>query len=173
VPNGGSDCCGTCWFNAKNKGDAGYDHADDPEPPFCTIRALAIDNPFYMYCSNHPHRRPDRDPIPIGPVFTGNESGERDIWQASPDTEVVRQHLLRLLGQIEEHPTSEYPLGIYIDEIVVWQAGEFGDKRSIEHLQRIVSFDPTATMENAFGRTREDLVLFAEEALEKIEHGPA
>jgi len=29
MPDGGSDCCGTCWFNERNKGEAGYAHADD------------------------------------------------------------------------------------------------------------------------------------------------
>ena len=72
MPNGGSDCCGTCWFNAKNKGQAGYDHASDHEPAFCTIRSLPIEDAFYTYCGNHPHRTPERDPIPIGPVFTGD-----------------------------------------------------------------------------------------------------
>jgi hypothetical protein len=57
MPNGGSDCCGTCWFNARNKGEAGYAHADDPEPKFCTIRGLAIENSFWTYCGNHPHPR--------------------------------------------------------------------------------------------------------------------
>ena len=98
MPNGGSDCCGTCWFNARNKGEAGYGDADDPEPNFCTIRGLAIENPFWTYCGNHPHRRPDRDPIPIGPVFidAGGYPYGRKQWQPSPDTEEVRQHLLEL-----------------------------------------------------------------------------
>jgi len=38
MPNGGSDCCGTCWFNARNKGEAGYGHALATEPARCTIR---------------------------------------------------------------------------------------------------------------------------------------
>src|SRR5687768_955859 len=90
MPNGGSDCCGTCWFNVKNKGEAGYAHTGDPEPAFCSIRGLLIEDPFYTYCANHPHRRPERDAIPIGPVFTGEE---REMWQDSPDTEEVREHL--------------------------------------------------------------------------------
>src|SRR5262245_24932564 len=106
MPNGGSDCCGTCWFNAKNKGEAGYEHADDPEPDYCSIRDLSIDDPFYTYCANHPHRRPERDKIPIGPVFAGDE---RELWQHSPDTEEIRQHLLALLAEIPETPTTEYP----------------------------------------------------------------
>ena len=28
MPNGGSDNCGTCWFNERNKGEVGF----DPEP---------------------------------------------------------------------------------------------------------------------------------------------
>ena len=119
MPNGGSDCCGTCWFNAKNKGQAGYDHISDPEPDFCAIRGLTIEVPFYTYCANHPHRRPDRDPIPIGPVFTGDSSGRREFWKPSPDTEEVRQHLLTLLRGMQEQPDSEYPVGLYTDEVMI------------------------------------------------------
>ncbi len=93
----GSDCCGTCWFNAKNKGELGYGHSKDPEPAYCLIRELSVDDPFDTYCGNHPHRRPERDPIPIGPVYTGDAMGRREIWQPSPDTEEVRLHLIELL----------------------------------------------------------------------------
>ena len=39
MPNGGSDCCGTCWFNRKNRGEKGYpkDRDNDVEP-YCEIR---------------------------------------------------------------------------------------------------------------------------------------
>ena len=80
MPNSGSDCCGTCWFNAKSKGEAGYGHATDPQPAFCTIRRVPIADPFYTYCGNHPHRRPERDLIPIGPVFTGEERERCRQW---------------------------------------------------------------------------------------------
>src|SRR5262245_28248999 len=69
MPNGGSDCCATCWFNSKNEGEAGFSHAGAPGPASCTICKLAIENPFYTYCANHPHRRAQQDRIPIGPVF--------------------------------------------------------------------------------------------------------
>jgi hypothetical protein len=168
-PNGGSDCCGTCWFNGKNKGQAGYAHASDPEPAFCTIRNLAIEDPFYTYCGNHPHRRPQRDPIPIGPVFTGDSSGAREFWQPSPDTEEVRQHLLQLLPEMGQQPASEYPIGIYTDEVVVWQLGEFREPRAVDELRRIASFDPATGESGPFGRTRQGLVQLAREALAKIE----
>ena len=64
MPNGGADCCGTCWFNRKNRGKRDWlQHTENSEPHHCEIRDVAIDDPFYTYCANHPHRRPDRDPI--------------------------------------------------------------------------------------------------------------
>lgn len=173
MPNGGSDCCGTCWFNAKNKGQSGYDHANDPEPDFCTIRDLAIENPFYTYCGNHPHRRPQRDPIPIGPVFTGDWSGAREFWKPSPDTEEIREHLVSLLCEMDEQPNSEYPIGVYADEVVVWQLGEFREVRAVKQLQRIASFPPESAEAGPFGRTRSNLLQLAKEALRKIESSTA
>ncbi|HEU5073140.1 MAG TPA: hypothetical protein VFU02_03190, partial [Polyangiaceae bacterium] len=106
MPNGGSDCCGTCWFNSKNAGEAGYRHARTAARAYCSIRNLAIEKPFYTYCANHPHRRPDRVAIPIGPVYTGDHNGFRVLWQPSPDTEEIRQHLLGLLRGIVEPPAT-------------------------------------------------------------------
>ena len=90
MPNGGSDCCGTCWFNRSNDGERGSVNFNREIPSYCEIRSLAIPNPFYTYCANHPHHRPDRDPIPIGPVYVHGGSGGREFWQPSPDTEDVR-----------------------------------------------------------------------------------
>lgn len=169
MPNGGSDCCGTCWYNLRNKGEAGYTHTDDPEPAFCVIRNLAIEDPFYTYCANHPHRRPDRDAVPIGPTLTGDSNGRRRLWRASPDSEEIRAHLLALLHEIGGQPASEYPLGAYLDEVVVWQTGEFRETRAVPDLRRLIGFDPLATETGPFGRTRGSLVHLAEQALAKIE----
>ena len=139
MPNGGSDCCGTCWFNAKNKGDAGYEHARDPEQAFCTIRSLSIEDPFYTYCANHPYRRPDRDPIPIGPVFTGDSNGKRQVWMPSPDTEEIRLHLLELLDAMGSQTRFEYGSDVRSGEAVIVQLGAFREKRAIAGLQRITS----------------------------------
>src|SRR5262249_6903334 len=143
MPNGGSDCCTTCWFNARNKGEPGYDHADDPEPNFCTIRDLTIEVPSYTYCGNHPHRRPERDSIPIGPVFVDRGRG-REVLKESPDSEPIRRHLLDLLAAVEEDPRPEYPIGVYLDELVVWQLGEFREARAIPDLERVLGFSPEA-----------------------------
>ncbi|MCP4106572.1 MAG: hypothetical protein GY749_13730 [Desulfobacteraceae bacterium] len=169
MPNGGSDCCGTCWFNKKNKGKAGYNHAKEPGEAFCIIREIIIADPFYTYCGNHPHRRPERDNIPLGPIFTGDSSGSRKIWLHSPDTEEIREHLLKLIHDIKSRPKSEYPIGIHTYELVVWQLGEFKESRAIKELQRITNFRTKLKIFNKFGHTHERLKQLASEALDKIQ----
>ena len=128
MPNGGSDNCGTCGFNAKNR------HADRSEGDYCEIRDVLIENPFWTYCANHPHRRPQRDPIPIGPITRhsgGGSSNDREVWLASPDTEEIRQHLLGLLENFFKHVSeSRYPIGPDIGQVVLLQLGEFREKRA-------------------------------------------
>lgn len=171
MPNGGSDCCGTCWFNRKNKGEAGYQHSNDPEPAYCTIRNLPIEIPFYTYCANHPHRFPDKFDIPVGPVFVGDSTGRRDILTPSPDTEEIRQALLRLLSAIEETPEPEYPAAPYRDDIVIWQLGKFREQRAVPDLKRIAAFNPNAASPDPFARTRATTVAYAKQALADIASG--
>ena len=129
MPNGGSDCCGTCWFNRRNGGKKGYVNVDRGTPSFCEIRNLAITDPFYTYCANHPHHRPARDPIPIGPVYVGDSFGVREVWEPSPDTEEVRQHLLDIVGNPAEH-TDNYPFFSAPPHMkAIEQLVEFGDQR--------------------------------------------
>ena len=108
MPNGGSDGCGACWFNRSNGGQRGSVNFKPDIPSFCEIRHLAIPNPFYTYCANHPYHRPNRDPIPIGPVYVHGNSDVREYWQPSPDTEEIRQHLLDIVRAPDEH-TDGYP----------------------------------------------------------------
>jgi hypothetical protein len=167
MPNGGSDCCGTCWFNRKNKGEGGYSHSEDPDEDFCIIRDVAIENPFWTYCSNHPYRFPDRESIPIGPVYAHMVSG-RQVWQQSPDTQAIRNRLLELLEAIDEEPVVEYPSGVPTDEVIVWQLGEFREKRAIHGLRRILGFNPSASSGGPTVRTRESLIQAARDAISKI-----
>ena len=171
MPNGGSDCCLTCWFNRVNHGEAGYAHIMAEEAAYCEIRDLDVPDSAYTYCGNHPHRSPQRDPIPIGPVLVDPQGNGREIWKQSPDTEQVRSHLLDLLAGIQEQPKEEYPIGIYRDNLVVWQLGEFREQRAIHNLERIASFDPAASTGKPQPRrqTRHSLVQAAEEALRKIQ----
>ncbi len=142
MPNGGSDCCGTCWFNRTNGGEAGFpEPGADDEAPYCQIRNLVIEDPFYTYCANHPHRRPERDPIPIGPVtrYAGDGmSNDREIWMSSPDSEEIRQHLLELLESLFENLSENwYPIGPGLSETVIYQLGEFRERRAENHIQWI------------------------------------
>jgi len=113
MPNGGTDCCGTCWFNRSLEGRRGSRNFNRDIPSHCEIRGLDIPKPFYTYCANHPYHRPRRDETPIGPVFvyrgampmepaaeqedSSSPKSERVRWRDSPDTEEIRQHLLDLV----------------------------------------------------------------------------
>lgn len=156
MPNGGSDCCMTCWFNRSNRGKRGYRHRDRSIPPSCEIRDLEIEDPAYTYCANHPHRRPDRDPVPIGPVLRHGGWGDRGehhpryVWRPSPDSEEIRRHLLALLGSLFEQMSRDtYPLGIGLGETIVWQLGEFRERRALKDLTWIRDHDPLGLGEAA------------------------
>ena len=142
MPNGGSDCCGTCWFNRKNHGERGFRGVPDrDEASYCEIRHFEIEDPFYTYCANHPHRRPERDPIPIGPVtrYAGDGfSNDREDWIPSPDSEEIRQHLLELLENFFEHVFKDrYPIGPDVGEAAIRQLGEFREPRADKHIRWI------------------------------------
>ena len=140
MPNGGSDCCGTCWFNQKNRGQPGYTHANNPEPDYCEIRDTLIETPFWTYCANHPHHQPAGDRIPIGPIYAGHGGYpyQREVWRQSPDTEEVRQHLLELLNGFPESTSHDwYPGSPGLIDIIIWQLGEFRESRAVPQLQRI------------------------------------
>ena len=107
MPNGGLDCCATCWFNRRNRGQTDHLRADMSVAPYCEIRDMAIEAPSSTFCGNHPLHRPRRDPIPIGPILRHYElslldtwTNRRVIWKLSPDTEEIRLHLLILLQDV-------------------------------------------------------------------------
>ena len=148
MPNGGSDNCGTCWFNRKNQGDPNWmSHTDNPEPSYCEIREEPIKDPFYTYCANHRYRRSGKDTIPIGPILVGEATGgfsyERIIWRPSPDSEEIRQHLLDLLTEIDSTAAADSYIAFpRVTDIVVWQLGEFREQRAVETLQRLADEMP-------------------------------
>ena len=108
MPNGGSDCCGTCWFNFKNKGEPGYDPAEDPEPNRCVIRKVDIRDPFYTYYANHPHRNLGKLALPIGPIYTGDSPGNRKVWIPPGDTQESRLSHLELPRTLGVVTPDEY-----------------------------------------------------------------
>ena len=137
MPNGGSDCCGTCWFNRANHGQRGSAHHDRNVPSFCEIRNLQITNPFYTYCANHPYRRPNRDPIPIGPVVAGEP---RRLLEPSPDSEEIRLHLLEILANADSQEEEWYPLGAPAMHVVVDQLVAFREQRAVPLLDAIATW---------------------------------
>jgi hypothetical protein len=169
MPNGGSDCCATCWFNQKNKGEVGYGHTKDAGDDHCVIRHTKIKNSFWTYCTNHPHHNPGKIDLPVGPLYVcAKDSYGREILQPSPDSEQIRVGLVILLESIEEQPAREFPAGVKRDEMIVWQLGEFREKRAVAGLERIARFDPTKSPGPLFTQTTEKLVTLAKEALAKI-----
>jgi hypothetical protein len=139
MPNGGSDCCGTCWFNLRNKGEAGYDHAKDPEPNRCVIRNIDISDPYYTYCANHPHRNPARLTVPIGAVYTGDSQGEREVWLALEGSRENREAHLELLRALTETTPDEYPLGKSTLTSVIEQLAAWGETRAVPLLERVAN----------------------------------
>lgn len=147
MPNGGSDCCGTCWFNSTHEGKAGYFDAPSDAEVRCVIRDLLIEEPFWTYCPNHPHHNPEKISVPIGPVVrdTGGYPYSREVWADSPDTEEIRLLLLRLLETMPENPVSEYPASPKLDEAVIDQLTRLGEQRAVPGLRRVCKFEPLAT----------------------------
>jgi len=168
MPNGGSDCCASCWFNSLNEGQRRYMHGmhGDHAPVSCAIRNLAIENPFYTYCANHPKRTQTKLTVPIGPVFVYS-AGQRFVWKLSPDTEEIRLKLLELLKNIGEEPKQEYRHGYYLDEVVIFQLAEFRERRAVEDLERIAKFDAIPSGHSIF-RDNVRTVTLAKQALERI-----
>lgn len=140
MPNGGSDCCGTCAFNEKNKGETGYEHSNDPGRDYCAIRDLPVENPFWTYCANHPHHNPARVAIPVGLVYLHeNDSGRRVPCGPAPDSEEIRRGLLALLAGMRPEPKLEYP-GLAFNQEVIGHLGELREARAVEGLRRVLSF---------------------------------
>jgi hypothetical protein len=186
MPNGGSDCCGTCWFNSVNEGEPGYERMREQRGAEvrCVIRDLVIEEPFWTYCANHPHHNPTRIEIPIGPVYDdkGGYPYERSLWKESPDTEEIRENLLALLKAIPDTPHDAHLPLEYMESQVMRQLALFKEKRAVESLIRIANFDPlkapTATPLLEIDRAEcvccaiEALaIILGDEALPQIERG--
>lgn len=165
-----SDCCSSCWFNQSGKRPPAGDGPED-EPARCTLRQFFIEEPHNTHCANHPLRYPDQLGTPVGPVYRTDSLGVRTVWRLSPDTEEVRLNMLRLLTEMPEEPRSEYPFGIPFDEVLVWQLGEFHERRAVEGLRRVACFDANRS-DPVFGLNRFMTVRRSLEALAKIEGKP-
>lgn len=162
MPNGGSDCCGTCWFNRSLRGQRGSSNFNHEVPSHCEVRRLDIPDPFSTYCANHPYHRPGRDPIPIGPVYVLDDPlrSTRKEWQPSPDTEGIRQHLLDIVRLPDEHRDTGYHFYTHPAHIAaIQQLLEWRDRRLISALEEIAQ---NPAMERARADIEETIQLVRE-----------
>ncbi len=162
MPNGGSDCCGTCWFNRSLGGQRGSRNFNRDIPSHCEIRALDIPNPFHTYCANHPYHRPDRDAVPIGPVHVMRGGDGRQPWRPSPDTEAIRQHLLDIVRLPEEHVDERYHFHTHPAHVAaLLQLLDWRDERLVAALEEIARRPEMtlvrADIEETIGLVRERL----------------
>ena len=155
MPNGGTDYCLSCIFNAQRGEKSGH----------CTIRNLSLGKPELTYCVNQTYHNPRRIETPIGPVVERHYYPPPIVIAKSPDNETIREVLLTLAVGIQEQPLSEYGSPPYFDEMVVWQLGEFREHRALDVLQRIAAFDQSLGF---YARNNHRLVTYAEEAILKV-----
>lgn len=142
MPNGGSDCCGTCWFNSKNEDEPGSYSSNKEVLVKCTIRDIEIPDPFWTYCANHPHHNVDKIVLPLGPVYvTDDYPYSRKVWIKPPDNETIRQKLLEILDGIDVSLKKTYPSSTDLYEEVIKQVVELKEKRALPMLLRIAQLD--------------------------------
>ncbi len=78
----------------------------------------------------------------------GFVSKPRVVWQSSPDTEEIRQHLLDLLESMQAATDEDrYPFGIGLGETILAQLAEFKEQRAVPGLERIVEHGPETLAE--------------------------
>ena len=167
MPNGGSDCCLTCWFNSKNDGEPGYHGSKKEGKAHCTIRDLEIPYPASIYCANHPHHNNEKIVLPIGPVDidAGGFPYRRKLWVNPPDSEEIRSKLLELLDNIKIKNEAEHGYRSYrsLDKAVIIHLTALKEKKAVAGLKRVINL----------GIENQRVVATAIEALLEITDGEA
>lgn len=139
MPNGGSDCCGTCCFNELRETPA--EEEGRPRKGRCTLRGLDIDHPFHKYCINHPRHNRREIQEPIGPIFTtGKYPNSRVPCEPAPDSPEIRARLLALLDDVTFGNTrSSYPFrGMFFDAIVLNHLAELKERAALPGILRFL-----------------------------------
>ena len=99
--------------------------------------------------------KPKLDPIPIGPIFAseiipGTFRYERVVWKPSPDSEEIREHLLKLLDDAlsgrDDALSETFPDSFFsarnLAPLVMWQLAQFQEQRALGRLQEICDSPP-------------------------------
>lgn len=170
MPNGGTDNCGTCSFNKRNKGTTGHLYANVDAPHHCLLRDFQIterSEGFWIYCGNHSQLPNGGIDVPIGPVFknfSGSSAGERVVVLESPDNSAVRNTLLRFVGSMTAACTDQH-YEPYFKQIVLLQLARFRESEATAHIERIANsrlFEPDVSSR---------VVIVARVALERLRNG--
>lgn len=135
MPNGGSDCCESCWFNSNNEDEAGYHGSKIEGVVRCIIRDIEIPDPVWTYCSNHPHHNRNKIDVPLGPVYVDDYPNSRKVWLQPPDNENIRLKLLEILDEISSQERN--PSDDDIDLEVIKHIAALREKRAVPMLLRI------------------------------------
>lgn len=141
------------------------------EHDFCAIRDEHIENSCWTYCVNHPFFNKNDVTTTMGPMYRyAPNHSRRTVIVNSPDNQAVKDSLLEQANKIKE-VIDYHVIDLERDEVIVWQLGEFRDKRAIELLKRIKLFNEKVTVSpptDVANCTRKSLIEAATQALEKI-----
>lgn len=132
------------------------------------IRNVDIPNPFYTYCANHPHRNPARLALAIGPIYTGDSLGNREVWIPLADTQENRLNHLELLRILSEIVPEEYPIGKPSLVVIFEQLVEWRESRAIPFLKHIAGSEIEQESPDGLAMPREITIRAARSALEKL-----
>ena len=178
MPNGGTDCCGTCFFNSKNDGLTGFGPTSDKKgKSICVIRKIEIPNPYWTYCPNHNGHNHDRIDIPIEPVTTHSRdnSGKetRKAWLDPPDSEIIRETLLIELEKTSITRTAPFPSPTHFEHQVIRHLAFLKEKRALPRLYELTqtNFGDHRYPSTLMTEWISDLIGYAIEALLEISEG--
>lgn len=157
MPDGGSDCCMTCWFNSTHEGRRGLFPEANDLPARCVIRDFPIDGIASTFCANHPNHTGTPLRLPLGPVLVcGSFPYDREVAIPSPDSEEIRLMLLGILESMPERPKQGYANGDKVGDTAVKQLGLFREPRAVPGLRRVLTFDPRTLAEGARPESSDD-----------------
>lgn len=145
MPNGGSDCCGTCRYNSVYSERARSARPEQLANIRCQLRDFVPDDPFWTYCANHPHHNTQDARTPVGPVYASDGLYGRVEKLPAPDQEQVRLGLVDLAMRIPQVPEPEYPGETSFSVEIIKHISHLREVRALPAVFRILSFDPFAT----------------------------
>lgn len=144
MPNGGSDCCGTCMFFSEYDKKKQTSEISQDSICKCCIREIEIDVPFYTYCANHQDHNQKKYRIPIGPVYEcKGYPYVRNVLKEAPNDEKTRSLIINVLNNININ--SRIERGFIFSETdfdleVIKHVTQLRDNRALGKLKEITNW---------------------------------